>query len=71
MVRIGTPAAAMRVPKVWRSSWKVTVLTSARLTAWAKRRTSFERSSGLPVSGGGEDEIGRAGEERQRTQFAQ
>jgi hypothetical protein len=51
IVLSGTRFAAMRVPKVWRSSWKVICRTSARSVACLKRRMSFERLRGRPLSG--------------------
>ena len=51
-VCIGTPAAAIRVPKVWRRSWTRTRRTPARRSAALKRLSSLERSSGRPVCGG-------------------
>ena len=50
-VRIGTPAAAIRVPNVCRRSWKRTSRTPAAFTAALNRLRTLERSSGLPVCG--------------------
>ena len=41
----------MRVPNVWRRSWKRTSRTSPSFSAALNRFKSFERSIGLPVCG--------------------
>jgi len=49
--RMGCPLAAMRVPNVCRRSWKRIGGTLAARHAALNRFVTFERSSGLPVSG--------------------
>jgi len=51
-VRIGTPAAAIWVPKVWRRSWKRSGRTPATRSASLNRARTLEESSGPPVWGG-------------------
>jgi hypothetical protein len=48
---MGAPAAAMRVPKVWRRSWKRTGRRPARFAAFLKRFCSFDGSRTVPSDG--------------------